>query len=81
MMAGVRVAYGRWHALGGRDLCSQVAFGLQPPLPDVVAMQTRQANLEGSGEIRLRRLVKEALRCALPGSSSERSARRRAWIC
>jgi len=25
-------------------------------------MQTRQANLEGSGEIRLRRLVKEALR-------------------
>ena len=37
-------------------------FELQPPLPDVVAMQTRQANLEGTGEIRLRRLVKEALR-------------------
>ncbi len=32
------------------------------PLPDVVAMQTRQANLEGTGEIALRRLVKEALR-------------------
>jgi hypothetical protein len=32
------------------------------PLPDVVAMQTRQSNLEGTGEIRLRRLVKEALR-------------------
>ncbi len=32
------------------------------PLPDVVAMQTRQANLEGTGEVRLRRLVKEALR-------------------
>jgi Flp pilus assembly CpaF family ATPase len=31
-------------------------------LPDVVAMQTRQANLEGTGEILLRRLVKEALR-------------------
>lgn len=31
-------------------------------LPDVVAMQTRQPNLEGSGEIPLRRLVKEALR-------------------
>ncbi len=30
--------------------------------PDVVAMQTRQANLEGTGEIPLRRLVKEALR-------------------
>ena len=41
--------------------CEEV-FELQPPLPDVVAMQTRQANLEGSGEIRLRRLVKEALR-------------------
>jgi pilus assembly protein CpaF len=32
------------------------------PLPDVVSMQTRQANLEGAGEIPLRRLVKEALR-------------------
>ena len=41
--------------------CGEV-FELEPPLPDVVAMQTRQANLEGSGEIRLRRLVKEALR-------------------
>ncbi len=32
------------------------------PLPDVVAMRTRQPNLEGAGEIPLRRLVKEALR-------------------
>ena len=32
------------------------------PLPDVVSMQTRQSNLEGTGEIPLRRLVKEALR-------------------
>jgi pilus assembly protein CpaF len=32
------------------------------PLPDVVSMQTRQPNLEGTGEILLRRLVKEALR-------------------
>jgi type IV secretory pathway ATPase VirB11/archaellum biosynthesis ATPase len=32
------------------------------PLADVVAMQTRQPNLEGTGEVRLRRLVKEALR-------------------
>jgi pilus assembly protein CpaF len=37
-------------------------FELQVPLPDVVSMQTRQANLEGAGEITLRRLVKEALR-------------------
>lgn len=41
--------------------CEEV-FELRVPLPDVVAMQTRQANLEGTGEIRLRRLVKEALR-------------------
>jgi pilus assembly protein CpaF len=32
------------------------------PLRDVVAMQCRQPNLEGTGEIKLRRLVKEALR-------------------
>jgi pilus assembly protein CpaF len=41
--------------------CEEV-FELQLPLPDVVAMQTRQPSLEGTGEIRLRRLVKEALR-------------------
>ena len=41
--------------------CEEV-FELRIPLPDVVAMQTRQANLEGTGEVRLRRLVKEALR-------------------
>jgi pilus assembly protein CpaF len=41
--------------------CEEV-FELRIPLPDVVAMQTRQPNLEGHGEIRLRRLVKEALR-------------------
>jgi hypothetical protein len=45
-----------------RDLCSLVVFELRVPLPDVVAMQTRQPNLEGAGEIPLRRLVKEALR-------------------
>jgi pilus assembly protein CpaF len=37
-------------------------FELALPLPDVVGMQTRQSNLEGTGEIRLRHLVKEALR-------------------
>ena len=41
--------------------CEEV-FEMKIPLPDVVAMQTRQANLEGTGEIALRRLVKEALR-------------------
>ena len=41
--------------------CEEV-FELKVPLPDVVSMQTRQPNLEGTGEVRLRRLVKEALR-------------------
>ncbi len=43
-------------------MCIVVPFRLKLGLPDVVAMQTRQANLEGTGEIQLRRLVKEALR-------------------
>lgn len=37
-------------------------FELRPALPDRVAMQTRQPSLEGTGEITLRRLVREALR-------------------
>jgi pilus assembly protein CpaF len=41
--------------------CEEV-FELKLALPDHVAMQTRQTNLEGTGEIPLRRLVKEALR-------------------
>jgi pilus assembly protein CpaF len=41
--------------------CEEV-FELRLDLPDVVAMQTRQPNLEGEGEVRLRRLIKEALR-------------------
>jgi pilus assembly protein CpaF len=41
--------------------CEEV-FELQLALPDVVAMQTRQPSLEGTGEITLRQLVKEALR-------------------
>jgi pilus assembly protein CpaF len=41
--------------------CEEV-FELRISLPDVVAMQTRGANLEGKGEINLRRLIVEALR-------------------
>ncbi|GAA4657084.1 CpaF family protein [Kineococcus glutinatus] len=41
--------------------CEEV-FELQVPLRDVVGMQCRQPNLEGTGEVPLRRLVKEALR-------------------
>jgi pilus assembly protein CpaF len=45
-----------------RVITAEEVFELQIPLPDVVSMQTRQSNLEGTGEITLRRLVKEALR-------------------
>lgn len=41
--------------------CEEV-FELKIPLPDVVSLQCRQPSLEGTGEIKLRRLVKEALR-------------------
>jgi pilus assembly protein CpaF len=45
-----------------RVVTVEEVFELSLRAPDVVAMQTRQPNLEGAGEIRLRRLVKEALR-------------------
>ncbi|MGL4173553.1 MAG: CpaF family protein [Actinomycetota bacterium] len=41
--------------------CEEV-FELQISARDVVALQCRQPNLEGAGEVPLRRLVKEALR-------------------
>lgn len=41
--------------------CEEV-FEMKLPLRDVAAMQCRQASLEGTGEIPLRALVKEALR-------------------
>ncbi|GAA1158482.1 ATPase, T2SS/T4P/T4SS family [Nesterenkonia sandarakina] len=51
-------------AIGPRERVVTVEeiFELQLALRDVVGMQCRQANLEGEGEIHLRRLVKEALR-------------------
>ncbi len=51
-------------AIPGRERvisCEEV-FELRLSAPDWVALQTRQPNLEGAGEIPLRRLVKEALR-------------------
>jgi len=45
-----------------RIVTVEEVFELQVRQPDVVAMQTRQENLEGSGAIAVRRLVKEALR-------------------
>lgn len=51
-------------SIGARErvITVEEIFELQVPLRDVVNMQSRQPNLEGQGEITLRRLVKEALR-------------------
>ncbi len=51
-------------AVPGRERVVTVeeVFELQVPLPDVVAMQTRGPSLDGTGEVRLRRLISEALR-------------------
>lgn len=45
-----------------RVVTVEETFEISCSLADVVAMQCRPANLEGNGEITLRRLVKEALR-------------------
>ncbi|MFW6774140.1 CpaF family protein [Nocardioides sp. CPCC 205120] len=47
---------------GDRVVSAEEVFELRFPHPDWVAMQTRQAGLEGTGEVPLRALVKEALR-------------------
>ncbi len=47
---------------GERVVSAEEVFELRFNHPDWVPMQTRQAGLEGTGEIRLRELVKEALR-------------------
>ncbi|AEG43783.1 CpaF family protein [Isoptericola variabilis] len=47
---------------GQRVVTCEEVFELNLPVRDVVAMQCRQASLEGTGEIPLRRLVKESLR-------------------
>jgi pilus assembly protein CpaF len=51
-------------AIPARDrviTCEEV-FELRVPVRDCVAMQCRQPSLEGTGEVPLRRLIKEALR-------------------
>lgn len=48
--------------LTSRVITIEEVFELRPKVPDCVAMQTRPANLQGEGEIPLRRLIKEALR-------------------
>ena len=45
-----------------RIITVEEVFELKPVLPDVIAMQTRSTNIQGEGEITLRRLIKESLR-------------------
>ena len=45
-----------------RVITIEEVFEIHPRLPDVVALQTKSPNLQGEGEITLRKLVKEALR-------------------
>lgn len=45
-----------------RVITIEEVFELKPNLPDVISLQTRSANLQGEGEIPLRRLIKESLR-------------------
>ena len=45
-----------------RVITIEEVFELRPVLPDVIAMQTRGVNIQGEGDIQLRRLIKEALR-------------------
>jgi pilus assembly protein CpaF len=45
-----------------RVITVEEVFELKPVLPDVIAMQTRGVNIQGEGDIPLRRLIKESLR-------------------
>lgn len=45
-----------------RLITIEEVFELTPKVADHVAMQTRQANLEGAGEVTLRMLIRESLR-------------------
>lgn len=45
-----------------RVITIEEVFELQPMVPDLVQMQTRSSNLQGTGAISLRQLIKEALR-------------------
>ncbi len=47
---------------GDRVVSAEEVFELRFPHPDWVPLQSRQSGLEGTGEIRLRDLVKESLR-------------------
>lgn len=45
-----------------RVITVEEVFELRPVLPDVISMQTRGVNIQGEGDIQLRKLIKETLR-------------------
>jgi pilus assembly protein CpaF len=45
-----------------RVITIEEVFEIKPRVPDLIQMQTRGPNLQGDGEISLRRLIKESLR-------------------
>jgi len=45
-----------------RVITIEEVFEIKPRVPDLIQMQTRGQNLQGDGEISLRRLIKESLR-------------------
>ena len=51
-----------WNVNGIRARLEFVCHWLRERQPDVVGLQTRSASLEGTGEVPLRRLIREALR-------------------
>lgn len=70
---------------GERVVSAEEVYELRFPHPDHVALQTRQSGLEGTGEIRLRDLVKESLRthmssCRTMKASDGSAARRIALL-
>lgn len=58
MLGALIAACPPWH----RIITVEETFELSVDAPDLVALQGRQPSLEGTGEVSLRRLVKEALR-------------------
>ena len=67
---------------GERVVTSEEVFELRfPHLPDGSRCRPGSPDLEGTGEIRLRDLVKEACGCGRAGSSSARSATRNPSTC
>jgi pilus assembly protein CpaF len=57
------------------------AAELQLQQEHVITLESRPANIEGQGEVKIRELVRNALRMRPDRSSSARSAARRPWTC